>query len=88
MKYRSYPCNFGVLSFLMCRQNFKTYELQRRRIHSVEKELDSTPMSVLTRHWISKKKQEISYLIQQMHQLRFERTALKCKGALAELVQN
>lgn len=44
-------------------------------------------MSILTRHWISEKKQEISHLNQQMHRLRFERTTLKCKGALAELVQ-
>ena len=72
----------------MCRNDFTISELQRQRMRNLENELDTTPMSDFTQNLISEKKQEIDYLNQKLHRLRFETAALKYEGALAELVHN
>ena len=59
----------------------------QRRLRSLEREVDTTPMSVLTQNLIEEKNQEIDHLNQQLDRIRFEMAALKSGEALRELVQ-
>ncbi|XP_052683301.1 A-kinase anchor protein 9-like isoform X11 [Crassostrea angulata] len=57
----------------------------KRRLRSLEKHLDGTPMSVLSQNLLEEKNQEIDHLTQQLDRLRFEIAALKSGDALAEM---
>lgn len=60
----------------------------QRRLRSLEKHLDGTPMSVLSQNLLEEKNQEIDHLTQQLDRLRFEIAALKSGDALAEMVRS
>ena len=59
----------------------------QRRLRSLEREVDTTPMSVLTQNLIEEKNQEIDHLNQQLDRIRFEMAALKSGEAHGKVVE-
>lgn len=73
----------------ICSDAFEVTPLSvQRRLRSLEKHLDGTPMSVLSQNLLEEKNQEIDHLTQQLDRLRFEIAALKSGDALAEMVRS